>query len=233
MLQLGSLAFGIRDDLGRDVCHFRNLNAERFQARALLHFVQERQTLVALLCRHVTVLDPGVLLFHAGELVEVSSEHRHAPDLVQDVLRDGARQAVSVERRRAASQFVDDDQAAFGGGAQDGRRFQHLRHEGRDAPLLEIAGPDPRQDGVADVDAGRLAGHEGTNLRHGDDGAEGANVRRLSPHVRTCDEKEVGLSKHQRDVVRDEVNVFLQFHAWVPGSLQLWLRSVCSSCSSE
>ena len=87
--------------------------------------------------RVVPFADCDVPVFHAaagerefGEFVVVRGEERAALWLVVQKFGDAPCDAEAVERARAASDFIEDDEAARGGVVADVSGFIHLDHEG-------------------------------------------------------------------------------------------------------
>ena len=137
----------------------------------------------------------------------MSCKHRDAPNLLDDVLGNRLGQAVPVEGGRAASELVDDDETPLGRRSQYRRRLQHLGHERADPAVLRVTGPHAGEEVVDDVDLGGRARDEATDLRHGHDGGERADVSGLAAHVRAGYKLERGRSEDEIEVVGDKVHV--------------------------
>lgn len=165
----------------------------------------------------MTILNP----LHRGQFVKVCGKDHHAADILQNVFGNGSRQSITIKGTGPPSQFVNDDQTSFGGRPQNGPRLEHFGHEGTDPPFLQIARSHPRQERMAEIDGGRIAGDVGTNLGHANNGTQGSDVGRFAPHVWTGDDAKVGGSKFQGNVVGDEFDILLQFDAGMTGSLEL------------
>lgn len=73
----------------------------------------------------------GDLAFQCREFVVMRGKEGSdaAPGPPCQLFRNGPRQSQPVERARAASDFVKDDEAALGGLTQDARGLHHLHHE--------------------------------------------------------------------------------------------------------
>lgn len=60
--------------------------------------------------------------------------------------------------------LVDDDERVAGRRGENGRRLQHLRHEGGNSPLLRVPRPNPRENSISHAQVSGLAGHETAHL---------------------------------------------------------------------
>ena len=243
VFQLGGLALGHGDDLGREAHNLGDVDAKRLVAHAGPDSVEERDLLLGLCgavaifmivitistlhgiaaavlplnVRHnVQVAHLRMCIRQRGQLVEVRCEQRRRADVEHDVFSNSPGEAEAVVRRRAPAELVDDDERLCRGGLEDVGRLEHLRHKGRDALQLRVACANARDNAIVDAQLGRGARHEAADLAHERDHAGLADVGRLPAHVRPRDDGELGLALPQRDVVSDEGDVVLHFHARMP-----------------
>lgn len=79
--------------------------------------VQHGERVVRGQCRHVQIVDGGLLRRQRRQLVEVGGEQAEAADLGGDVLANGPGQAEAVVRGRASTKLVDDDERLLRGRA--------------------------------------------------------------------------------------------------------------------
>ena len=87
------------------------------------------------------------------------------------------RQSQPVERARAASDFVKDDEAALGGLTQDARGLHHLHHERTLALRQIVRSAHAREDAIAQAKLRFPGGDERAHLR------EEADQRGLAEHA--------------------------------------------------
>ena len=131
-----------------------------------------------------------------GELVIVRREDRLRPGarVRRQVLGDRPREAQPVERRRAAADFVEDDQAARRRAVQDVGRLLHLDHERRLAARDVVGRADAREDAIDDRQLGAARRHERPGLRHQAEERRLPQVGRLAAHVRAGEDDRAGAS---------------------------------------
>ena len=156
----------------------------------------------------------------SGQLVEVGREERAAAHARREMLRDGPREPEAVVCRRAAPELVDEHQRALRRSFEDGRRLEHLRHEGRDAARLAVARAHAREDRVGDRYLGRVARHERAHLREQHVDARRADVGALAAHVGPCDDLKGTLASHEHDVILDEAHPIHALDAWVAAAAE-------------
>ncbi len=112
---------------------------------------------------------------------------------VEQVFGDGLGDGHAVEGARATADLVEHDQAPRRGRTQDGRRFDHLDHEGAAAGGYVVVGADAREDAIDDADACRGGGHEASDLRQQHDQRHLPQVGTLARHVRTGQQQQARL----------------------------------------
>src|SRR6516165_6286882 len=95
----------------------------------------------------------------------MSGEERFGADLVVQVLDDGPREAEAVEGAGAATDFIEDDQAALGGVVEDVSSLAHFDHEGGLATGQVITGADASENAVHEVNACLRSRDERTGVR--------------------------------------------------------------------
>lgn len=122
--------------------------------------------------------------------VPVSGRHAAYSD-ADDPLRDGPSETKSVVGGRAASEFVDDDQAIARRLPQDRARLEHLGHKRRDALELRVTGSDSTEHRVKDRHLCGRARDEGADLREERDTSSLADKYRLSARIRAGDDAEL------------------------------------------
>ena len=111
-----------RDDAGGKASQPRDLDAVAAIGAPGHDLPQEDDVVLPLTCGDVRVDDAGKRVGEVRELVIVRGEERLGPRLgiTGQVFGDGPRDAQAVERRRAAADLVEHDQAPGRRGMQDG-----------------------------------------------------------------------------------------------------------------
>ena len=99
-------------------------------------------------------LTRGSKIPELGELVVMGGEDGFRPNPLVEVLRHRPCDGHPVVGRGSPTDLVQEDQARFRGAVDDGGRLVHLHHEGGLTPGQGVGGPDPREDPVADREAG-------------------------------------------------------------------------------
>ena len=124
----------------------------------------------------------------AGQLVEMGGEQSAAAVGIVEPLDAGLRDGEAVIGRRAASDLVEDDEAALGRLIEDRRRLDHLDHEGGAAAREIVGRADAAEQAIDHADAGGSGRHEGAHL--GERGDEGvlAQIRGFAGHVGAGDD---------------------------------------------
>ena len=107
----------------------------------------------------------------------VRGEEREAAILFGEAVRDRPCQRETVERRRAAADLVDQNEALRRCAIQDVRCFGHLDHERRATACEIVGGADPRVNRIERSDCRAFCRHEAPAA------SEQRDHRRL-PHVR-------------------------------------------------
>ena len=128
---------------------------------------------------------------HLRQLVVVRREENAPRAGVVQVLGDRPRERESVERRRAAPDLVQDDEALLRRVPEDVRRLGHLDEERRLAAHERVGRADPREDAVAQPHARRRRGHERARVREEDEDRVLTQIRRLAAHVRARQDDDV------------------------------------------
>ena len=107
------------------------------------------------------------------------------------MLDDSPGDAESVERRSAAADFVEQDQARRRGVIEDAGDFAHFDEERRTAAREIVGGADAREDAVDDREFCLPRGDEAAGLRHQRDQCGLAQVGGLAAHVRAGDQQKL------------------------------------------
>ncbi len=125
-----------------------------------------------------------------------------------EVFGYGPGETQAVQGAGAAADFVEDDEAFFGGVVEDVGGFDHFDHEGGLSAVDFVAGADAGEETVGDADAGGFGGDVAADL--GEDGDEGdlADEGGFSGHVGAGDEQD-GVFAGEAGVVGDEFAVEL------------------------
>ena len=127
-LRLGASDF---EHFLRESSELGAVNAERLIARARFDLVQHGELATLLVDERLDVkVGDAARTGERGELVKVRREQTRRLNLVDDVFADGPRETESVVRARAPTEFVDDDKTGRRRRLENGRRLEHLRHEG-------------------------------------------------------------------------------------------------------
>src|SRR5437588_1673003 len=91
-------------------------------------------------------------------------EQRFGPDLIMQMLDDRPCQAQPVERAGAASNFVQNDQAAEGGVVEDVGGLTHLDHERRLTAREIVAGANAGENPVHEVNSSFVSRDKGSGM---------------------------------------------------------------------
>ena len=134
----------------------------------------------------------------------VRSEQRAAADLVVDVFDDRPGQRHAIVGARAASDLVEDHEAAVRGRIQNARRLGHLDHERTSPPRQLVAGTDAGKDAIGDPDGRLASGNEAAHLCHQRQQRDLTNVRTLTGHVRASDQQDHSVIDRGQRVVGHE-----------------------------
>ena len=167
---------------------------------------QEDDVVLPLPRGDVGVDDPRERVGEVGQLVVMRCEQRLRPRLRvgREVLGHRPRDAQAVERRRAAADFIEHDEAARRRRVQDVGRLLHLHHERRLTAGDVVGRPDAREDAVDDRHLGVFRRDERADLREQGDERRLSQVGRLAAHVRPGQDHQLPRRSVQVDVVRDE-----------------------------
>src|SRR5581483_1551537 len=178
------------DDRLRDTRQLRDLNAVALVRRTGDDLPQEDDLLVPLLHGDIEVRDARTRLREIRDLVIVRGKQRDAAALgvIVQVFDDRPCERQPVERRRAAPDFVEDDERSLRRIVENVRGLVHLDHERRFAARELVRCPDPREDAIEDAETRLRGGDERTRLIENHDERDLAEIGRLPPHVRTGDD---------------------------------------------
>ncbi len=207
------------DDRRRQSCESRDLDAVAAVRTSRHDFVQEDDFVAELTRGHVLVDDAGKPVGEIGQLVIVRGEDRLRPCTVvrRQVFGYGPRQAQAIERGGAATDFVEDDEAAVRGRVQNGGRLLHLDHERRLAACDVVGRADARKDAVHDRELRALRRHERPGLRHQREQGDLAQIGRLAAHVRPGEDDDLRRLGVEVHVVRHERAGHMALDNRVPG----------------
>ena len=139
-----------------------------------------------------------------GELVVVRGEEGAALGLVVQKLGDAPRDAQAIERARAASDFIEDHEAARRGVIADVGGLVHLDHESALPAREVVVRADAGKNAIGNSDFRLLRGHPRSDLRHENEERDLADVGAFSGHVRAGDDEEAVRGVVERGVVGDE-----------------------------
>ncbi len=150
LLQAGQNLAGAFDDVRRQPGEARHLDAVAAIGSPRQDLPQEHDVVVVLARRDVKVDHTRDRIGQVGELVIVRGEQRLGARarVRRQVFGDGPRDAETVERGRAAADFVEHDEASRRGEVQDRRRLLHLDHERRVPARDVVRGADAREDAI-------------------------------------------------------------------------------------
>ena len=123
-----------------------------------------------------------------GEFMVVGSEHGSAAGFVVEEFGDCPGERNTVVGAGTASDFVEDNEAAGGGGIEDAGGFGHFHHESALAACQFVAGTDSGEDSVSQTNSGGLCGDEGADLGHDGDQCCLPNVGALTGHIGAGDD---------------------------------------------
>ena len=119
-----------------------------------------------------------------------------APGPPRQFFRNGPRQSQTVERARAASDFVKDDEAALGGLTQDARGFHHFHHERTLALRQIVRSAHAGEDAIAQAKLRFPGRDKRAHLREEADQRGLAEHGRLTGHVGAGDQQEPSVLIH-------------------------------------
>ena len=125
-------------------------------------------------------------------------------DFVVEKFRHAPGNGKSVEGRRAASDLIENDQAAFGGVVHDVGCLVHLHHEGRLTARQVVVRPDPRENAIDQADFGARGRHKTSDLRHQHNQSHLPNVGRFPRHIRPGHDGQSQVFAVQVGVVRNK-----------------------------
>ena len=196
---------GTLDDDAWHACYLGYVYAEAVFRAASLELAQEDDLPVDFLDADIEVLDALEAAFHLVQFVVVCGKKRAGASLavLVDVLHDGPCDGDAVVGARAATEFVEEHQAALGEVVQDAGCLVHLHHEGALADADVVAGPDAGEDLVHVADACSLGRHEAAHLSQQGDEGRLAEQGALAGHVGSGDDDDLLLLCVEEDVVRD------------------------------
>ena len=123
-----------------------------------------------------------------------------APSPSCQLFRYGPRQRQPVERARAASDLVKDDEAAFGGLPQDACGLHHFHHKRTLALRQIVRSAYAGEDAIAQAKLGFPGRDERTHLREEADQCGLAEYGRLTRHVGAGDQQEPPVLIHMEVV---------------------------------
>ena len=193
----------------RQARHLCDLDAVAVVCCAGDDLAEEDHLVLALFHRDVEVLHARQLLLDVGQLVIVRREERFRAELfpVGAVFEHRARNGHPVERRRAAANFVQNEQGIRRCVFQNVGDLVHLDHERRLAGRQIVRRADAREQLVHDADARRARGDEAAHLGHQHDQRDLAHVGRFAGHVRAGDDRDAAALRAEVRVVRHEQRI--------------------------
>ncbi len=124
------------------------------------------------------------------------------------VFDHGPGQRETVVGRGAASDFIENDEAARGSRVEDHRGFGHLDHERRAAAREIVRSADAREDAVDQRQENGIRGHPRTHLRHDCDQRRLAEIGAFAAHVRAGDDGDLVVGVIEIEIVGDETAGF-------------------------
>src|ERR1700730_13495308 len=193
-------------DLARQARELGDMDPIAAIGTALDHLVEKDDPLTLFADCHPKIAQPRKLLSKRGQLVIMGGKERQRAKLrcIVEIFEDRLRDAHAVVGAGAATDLVENEQAARRGVSEDVRRLHHFNHEGRQPAGQLIVSADPGEDPIAKADDGPLGGHEATRLRQQDDDAGLPQVGRLAGHVRSAEQHDLLIVRVQPQVVGHE-----------------------------
>ena len=107
-----------------------DLDAVGFISRSGEDFAEEDDVFIPLAHGDVVVRDGFLRVCEGAELVVVGGKEGAAFDFIVQVLGDGPGDGEAIEGGGAAADFIENDEAFFGGVIDDEGGLIHLDHEG-------------------------------------------------------------------------------------------------------
>ena len=199
---------GAGDDRVWEAGESGDLDAVALVCAAGEDFSQEDDLVVPLADGDIEILHAAAGALEVGEFVVVGGEEGAAADFVVEVFGDAPGDGEAVECGCAASDFIEDDEAAVRGVIEDVRRFVHFHHEGRLTSREVVVGADAGEDAVGEAESHGFGGDETAGL--GKEGEEGdlADVGGFSSHVRAGDDGEFLPVRAKVCVIRNKARAF-------------------------
>src|SRR5579875_3909804 len=118
---------------------------------------------------------------------------RPTTPIVMQVLDYRARDGQSIVSTGAASDLIENYQAAGCCMVQNIGRLHHLDHKGTLARCQVVLSPNAREDAVYDANRGRLSGDIAANLGHQGDERHLTQIGGFSGHVWPSDDEDLSL----------------------------------------
>ena len=158
---------------------------------------------------HMDILHRGQQVSKLGEFMIVRGKKRARAGVLLKMLDDSPGNGEAVERRCAAADFVEQNQARRRSMIENGRNFAHL-HEKRGTSAGQIvAGANARENAVRDGQLGLPRGNKRTHLRHQHNQGGLAQVRGFAAHVWSGDEQELLAARFETQIVGHEALTLL------------------------
>lgn len=184
LLELGEFLVGLGDDGGGESGHAGDMDAVAALRGAGFDAVEELDGVVGFADADADVLEGGgVSQLEDIEFVVVGGEEAAAAGGVEQVGDDGPGDGDAVGGAGAASDFIQEDEAVWGGVVEDVCGFGHFDHEGGLAFGEVVDGADAGEDGVDQADFGLGGWDEAADLGHEDAEGDLAHVGGFAGHV--------------------------------------------------
>lgn len=148
------------------------------------------------------------LVLQRRQLMIMRGKKRFRADFFpKRILRNGARDAHTVEGARAAPDFVVDDEAGFRGVRENIGDLVHLQHK-CGLPHREIVrSADAREYLIDDGDARLLSRHKRADLRHDADERDLPHIGGFSRHIGTGNQHKAIAFAVELRIIRDEKGI--------------------------
>ena len=149
-------------------------------------FAQEDYFAVQFFDGHIVIANSLKGLLHLVKFMIVGSKQRLGVSAVlMDIFHDCPSDGYTVVGAGSSSEFVEEDETAFGEVIEDGSGFIHLHHKSRFAQRDVIACSDAGEDLIHHTDRRTLCGYERTHLGEQYDQCRLAKQGGFTGHVRS------------------------------------------------
>ena len=194
---------GPADHRIRQSGHFGNVYTEGVIGPAGDDFPQENHFILLLFHGDVVVFHALELLLHDGQLVVMGGKQGFCPQLfpVRCMFQNGPGNGHAVKGRGTPSDFIEYQQGAGGGVAENLRHLRHLHHKGGLARGQVIRRADTGEQPVHNANPGRFGRDKAAHLGHQDHQGHLTHIGGFTGHVGTSENGDIVAADAQGGVI--------------------------------